>query len=109
MSPDPNTINSARPDDESAERASHLRDRDGEQKMERVRDLAAEGRRTVPAGFTSAHDALYDEHGCRDDRRRRSRMMITACSIQAVFLRVHEHDALNTHRPWCRQITPPMP
>jgi antitoxin VapB len=26
-------------------------------------DLMAEGRRTVPAGTTSAHDDLYDENG----------------------------------------------
>lgn len=28
-----------------------------------VWELAAEGRRTVPAGTTSAHDELYDENG----------------------------------------------
>jgi hypothetical protein len=31
--------------------------------IDAVWDLAAEGRRTVPAGTTSAHDELYDENG----------------------------------------------
>jgi antitoxin VapB len=28
-----------------------------------LRELMAEGRRSVPAGTTSAHDDIYDEHG----------------------------------------------
>lgn len=31
--------------------------------MEEFLKLAAEGRVSVPAGTTSAHDDLYDEHG----------------------------------------------
>jgi hypothetical protein len=31
--------------------------------LDAVWELAAEGRRTVPAGTTSAHDDLYDENG----------------------------------------------
>lgn len=31
--------------------------------IDAVWDLAAEGRKTVPAGTTSAHDDFYDENG----------------------------------------------
>ena len=31
--------------------------------IDAVWDLAAEGRKTVSAGTTSAHDDLYDDHG----------------------------------------------
>ncbi|KXF77180.1 transcription factor [Paramesorhizobium deserti] len=31
--------------------------------LDAVWELAAEGRRSVPAGTTSAHDDLYDENG----------------------------------------------
>jgi len=33
------------------------------QPIDAVWDLAAEGRKTIPAGTTSAHDDFYDEHG----------------------------------------------
>lgn len=40
-----------------------LREQQTESPMDLLLDLMAEGRRTVPAGTTSAHDDLYDEHG----------------------------------------------
>jgi hypothetical protein len=61
MSTDPNTRSRACREEHKAERASRLCDRKAN--MQRVWDLAAEGRRTVPAGTNSAHDDLYDEHG----------------------------------------------
>ncbi len=40
-----------------------LREQQAQSPMDVLLDLMAEGRRTVPAGTTSAHDDLYDEHG----------------------------------------------
>ncbi len=42
---------------------SELRLQKNRHPIDAVWDLAAEGRRTVPAGTTSAHDELYDENG----------------------------------------------
>lgn len=40
-----------------------LRQQDKKHPLDAVWELAAEGRRNVPAGTTSAHDDLYDENG----------------------------------------------
>jgi antitoxin VapB len=40
-----------------------LRQQSHSHPLDAVWELAAEGRRTVPAGTTSAHDDLYDENG----------------------------------------------
>ncbi len=40
-----------------------LREQQVQSPMNVLLDLMAEGRRTVPAGTTSAHNDLYDEHG----------------------------------------------
>ena len=40
-----------------------LRQRNKAHPLDAVWELAAEARRTVPAGITSAHDDLYDENG----------------------------------------------
>lgn len=42
---------------------SELRQQGNRHPIDAVWDLAAEGRRTVPAGTTSVHDDLYDRHG----------------------------------------------
>lgn len=42
---------------------SELGQADGQHPMDRLLELMAEGRRTVPPGTTSAHDDLYDENG----------------------------------------------
>ncbi|MET3615845.1 hypothetical protein ABID16_004192 [Rhizobium aquaticum] len=40
-----------------------LRSQNKAHPLDAVWELAAEGRRTVPPGTTSAHDDLYDENG----------------------------------------------
>ncbi len=40
-----------------------LRQQNRAHPLDAVWELAAEGRRSVPAGTTSAHDDLYDENG----------------------------------------------
>jgi hypothetical protein len=40
-----------------------LRQQSSVHPLDAVWELAAEGRRTVPAGTTSAHDDLYDDDG----------------------------------------------
>ncbi len=40
-----------------------LRSQKNQHPIDAVWELAAEGRRNVPAGTTSAHDDFYDEHG----------------------------------------------
>ncbi|MEF0943098.1 type II toxin-antitoxin system VapB family antitoxin [Rhizobium sp. BR 362] len=40
-----------------------LRQQSHSHPLDAVWELAAEGRRSVPAGTTSAHDDLYDENG----------------------------------------------
>lgn len=40
-----------------------LREKSAQTPADALWDLMAEGRRSVPAGTTSAHDDLYDEHG----------------------------------------------
>ena len=40
-----------------------LRSQNKASPLDAVCELAAEGRRTVPPGTTSAHDDLYDENG----------------------------------------------
>lgn len=40
-----------------------LRQKGNSHPLDAVWELAAEGRRTVPPGTTSAHDDLYDEDG----------------------------------------------
>jgi len=40
-----------------------LREKSAQTPADALWDLMAEGRRSVPAGTTSAHDELYDEHG----------------------------------------------
>ena len=42
---------------------AELRQQSDVHPLDAVWKLAAEGRRTVPAGTTSAHDDLYDENG----------------------------------------------
>lgn len=42
---------------------SELRQSRNQHPLDAVWDLAAEGKRTVPAGATSNHDEFYDEHG----------------------------------------------
>jgi hypothetical protein len=50
--------------EQALERYDHeLRQQTARYPIDAVWDLAAEGRRAVPAGTTSAHDDLYDEHG----------------------------------------------
>lgn len=61
MSTNPNARNTTCQDDETADRAFRLRDH--KPGLQKVLDLAAEGRRTVLPGTGSAHDDLYDEHG----------------------------------------------
>lgn len=40
-----------------------LREKSAQTPTDALWDLMAEGRRSVPAGTTSSHDDLYDEHG----------------------------------------------
>jgi hypothetical protein len=40
-----------------------LREKPAQTPADTLWELMAEGRRSVPAGTTSAHDDMYDEHG----------------------------------------------
>jgi hypothetical protein len=42
---------------------NELRQQKNRHPIDAVWELAAEGRRSVPSGTTSAHDALYDDNG----------------------------------------------